>query len=406
MQGKLAVLDILKVNSPVVEPCRNPRYIAVANGVWDDEEKRLLPFTPELVFTCKLGVGFNPNANDVQILEPDGSVWCVEDWFRSINSNPDNVHFLWDVLGMVVRPNRLWSKAIFLYSDRGNNGKGTYCELMRNILGKGQYASIDIESFKRPFSLTKLVEVQAVIADENAVGGFIDDVSNFKAAITGDAIQIDRKYKDPITIRFYGMVVQCINGFPKVKDQSPSFLRRIVMVKMDQNFEGKEKKYIKQDYITRKEVLEYILKKLLLMDISEDTVEVPVSSAQLLQEYREYNDPVFEFWNEFKDEFVWNLLPYVFLYDLFNQWFKKLHPSGKPMSYKQFVQNLRSAADTSGGWDTSNMQVRSLGRMDAPEYLIIDWDLEDWMNGTYSGNDWKLKVSGKRKVSYRGLQRL
>lgn len=400
------VIDILKKRSPVAEPCRDVRYIALNNGIWDDAEKQLLPFTPDLVFTSKITVDYNPYAADIPIQEPDGSLWTVEGWFSSINSRKENVSFLWDVLAMSVRPNRCHRKVVFLYSDKGNNGKGTYCQLVKNLLGKGNYAGIGIADFGKSFALSRLPYVQAIIADENSVGGFIEDVSAMKALVTGDDIQIDRKYCDPITIKFYGIVIQCINGFPKFRDQSGSLLRRIAMIEMDQCFTGKEKPYIKGDYLGRKEVLEYILRKLLWMDVTDDTMRVPDGSNDLLLAYREYNDPVFEFWCEFKDEFVWDLLPFSFLYDLFKQWFKKKHPSGKVMSYRQFIQNLRASADATGGWDTGvYVSVKPGNRMDNPEHLIIDWDLEDWVNATYSGNDWRLKVSFPKRVNYKGLVR-
>lgn len=402
------VLADLQQMAPVVLPCTDPNLIALDNGIYNDTTKQLMPFTPDLVFPYKLAIGFNPNAEDVCIQEPDGSIWSVDSWFQSINSDPENVRFLWNVLAMVVRPNRCWGKAVFLYSDKGNNGKGTYCRLIRNILGEDNQISLSIPDFDKQFSLENLVSKQAIIADENPVGIFVDDTSGFKAAITGDSMRVERKYKSSITMKFRGLVIQCINGFPKFKDQSNSILRRIAMVKMDQNFEGCEKKYIKQDYIGRKAVLEYIVKKLMLMTVSEEDMDIPSASSVLVHEYREFNDPVFEFWNEFREEFVWDLLPFTFLYDLFKRWFDKMHPSGKMMSYKQFVQNLRASveSESTGEWTVPDVSVRSSGRMNKPERLIVDYDLTDWMNLTYAGNDWRIKAGFHMKISYRGLQRI
>lgn len=408
--GKSELWTIRKFLSERAErlsPCRDPKYIAVENGIFDDETKQLLPFTPDLVFLTKIRVPYDPGAMDTPILEPDGSYWTVESWFQSINTHAENVRFLWDTLAMSVRPNRCFGKVVFLYSNKGNNGKGTYCQLMKNLLGDGNYAGINIAAFGKPFMLTRLPYVQAIIADENPVGGFVDDVSEFKAIATQDTLQVDRKYKDPVTMKFYGIVVQCINGFPKFRDQSGSLLRRFAMVEMDQCFTGKEKKYIKSDFLGRMPVLQYVLRKLLEMTVDENTMTTPSGSDGLLQEYREFNDPVFEFWNEFKDVFVWNLLPFTFLYDLFKKWFDRFHPRGKLMAYKSFVQNIRAAAETTGGWNVNGMSpIRSNGKMDELEHLILDWDLTEWMNRTYTGNDVSLKLAMERKQMYRGLVRL
>ena len=401
-----AVTDILREESPTVMPCSDPNLVAVNNGIFDDARKELLPFTPDLVFVSKICWDYDPGATDVAIPEPDGGVWSVDTWFGSVNSDPEAVRFLWQVLGMLVRPNKPWNKIIFLYSEAGNNGKGTFCKLAKNLIGRGNYAGLKLSDFDRQFMLAPLMYTQAVIADENDVGDFLSHVGNLKAIATGDSLQIDRKYKDPVTIQFRGVILECLNGMPQVRDQSESFLRRLIFVLMDQNFEGREKKYIKEDFLGRPEVLKYVLKKLLEMDLDENDLQVPKRSQGLRDEYREFNDPVYAFWTTFEPEFVWDLLPYQFLYDLYKKWFDKMYPRGKVVSYRKFLQNVKSAARSTGWFcDERDQKTWSANRMVEPERLIIDWDLDDWMNGTYSGNDWKLKAGFKQKQTYRGVHK-
>ena len=44
--------------------------------------------------------------------------------------------------------------------------------------------------------------------------------------------------------------------------------------------------------------------------------------------------------------------------------------------------------------------------MDEPEYLIIQYDLKDWMNPSYKGNDWKAKCKTVPRQTVNGLIRL
>ena len=97
----------------------------------------------------------------------------------------------------------------------------------------------------------------AIIVDENDVGTYIDKAANLKAIVTGDVIQINRKFKTPIPYQFKGFMVQCLNEMPRVKDKSDSFFRRQLFIPFTKCFTGAERKYIKQDYLKRKEVLEY-----------------------------------------------------------------------------------------------------------------------------------------------------
>lgn len=55
-------------------------------------------------------------------------------------------------------------------------------------------------------------------------------------------------------------------------------------------FTGAERKYIKDDYFERPEVLEYVLCRVLNMNYYE--FSVPKACQLALQEYKDFNDPV------------------------------------------------------------------------------------------------------------------
>lgn len=87
-----------------------------------------------------------------------------------------------------------------MYSESGNNGKDTLCVLMKQLVGEGRYAAIPLKDFGNDFMLEPLVSATAVIVDENDVSTYIDKAANLKAVITGDTIQINRKFKAPISL--------------------------------------------------------------------------------------------------------------------------------------------------------------------------------------------------------------
>lgn len=130
---------------------------------------------------------------------------------------------IWQIIGAVIRPNVRWDKVVMPYSTKGNNGKGTLCRLLRNLCGEGNYTSIAINDMSKNFRLAPLLSASAVIVDENNVTGYLDDASTFKALITGDKVQIEAKYKNPVDFRFSGLMVQCVNFLPRVNDKTSSF---------------------------------------------------------------------------------------------------------------------------------------------------------------------------------------
>lgn len=382
--------------------------IAVNNGIFNYRTKELMPFSSNYVFLSKSHVDYDPDAENVVLHnDKDGTDWDVESWVESLSDDPEIVNLIWEVLGAIIRPHVRWNKSAWLFSEKGNNGKGTLCELMRNLTGPTSYAAIPIADFSKDFMLEPLTRASAIIVDENDVGTFIDRAANLKAVITNDVISINRKFKSPIAYQFFGFMVQCLNEFPRIKDKSESFYRRQLFIPMEKNFAGVERRYIKDDYLHRDEVLQYVLKRVLHMNYY--VLSEPVATKRVLEEYKGFNDPIRAFFEEFEDRFVWDLLPFPFLYDLYRSWFAQTTPSGSPVSRNVFIKDIVNIANASDTWYCNDHQLktRPAKRMDDPELLIDEFRLENWMNPNYkNGSDPVSRVTFAKAPSYRGLLRV
>ena len=337
------VMFHLRVEAPRRErdTCRD--WVPVNNGIVDYRTKELLPFTPEAIFTSKSQVNYNPNAqNPVFHNNDDGTDWDVESWMREVAGSQDLAEVIWQTIGATLRPYVRWNKSAWYYSESGNNGKGSIIELARQLLGSRAYASIPLNDFSKEFALEPLTQASAILVDENDVGTFIDKAANLKAIITGDVISINRKFRTPISYQFHGFMIQCLNEFPKIKDKSESFYRRQLFIPFTKCFTGAERKYIKNDYLRRTELLEYVLWRVLNM---EDYYEFnQVEETQIaLNEYKSFNDPVRAFWGDHNQDFAWDLLPYSFTYDCYKKWMAETMPSSQPLGRNTFIKDIAAA---------------------------------------------------------------
>lgn len=328
---------------------------------------------------------------------PDGLLWDVDDWLDDMTTDPDELTLLWQVLSASFQPNRIWGKSIWLYSREGNNGKGTFGQLIKNIVGAGNYSSLSVAQFKDTFSKTALLSSSVNICDENDADVYIDSVSDFKASITGDDIIINIKHRDAITFKYHGLNIQMLNGLPKTKDKTGSFYRRIIILPFTKSFTNNgERKYIKHDYINREDVLEYVLAKAVLVDDFDEFIE-PEQCTQLLSQYELDNNPVNQFWDEFRDQFVWDLLPYNFTYDLFRSWSKRTNPSGKPMQRNTFIAELATMLKYDEEWTCGeDSQITTATRITKEEPLIREYELWSWLNdrGRFDIDDIKRTYRG------------
>lgn len=400
------MITALKDISPRKERNKNKDLIAVNNGIFNYKTKQLQPFDPEIVFISKSHVDYNPNAVNVVLHNDDDNTdWDVESWMQSLSDDDEIVNLLWEILSAIIRPNVSWGKSVWMYSEQGNNGKGTLCELMRSLIGEGAYASVPISDMGKDFMLEGIIRASAIIVDENDVGTFIDKCANLKAIITNDVIQINRKFKQPIAFKFYGLMVQCLNEFPKIRDKSESFYRRQLFVPMTKCFTGIERKYIKTDYLHNKDVLEYVLYKVLNSNFY--TLSEPKACKEVLKEYKEYTDPIRMFWEEFKTKFTWDLLPNEFLYELYESYLNKTNPSGKKESYLKFLKNLKNMvnAESNSQWEVPPNPVMRKNLMDTYEPLIMQYGLSGFQTTEFNYLP-NMQFTSSPKHLYRGIKRI
>lgn len=341
-KGVKEVIARLQEGAERVTRCDNRDLIAVNNGIFNYKTKMLEPFSPDIIFTAKCRVDYNPVAtNPIIHNDADNSDWDVCSWIESLfNPGSDLPNTIWQMLGAIIRPNVRWNKAAFFYATSGNNGKGSICQLMKNLTGEGTYVTIPLSDFGKEFMLEPLIRASAIITDENDVGCYLDKVANLKAVITNDTISINRKNKTPITYKFKGFMTQCINELPRMKDRSNSLYRRILFIPFDKCYTGVEKKYIKEDYLNRREVLEYVLYKVL--NTNYYTLDEPAESKAELAHYKVLNNPVLSFLEEILTQADWDVLSNDLLFDAFKGWTSANNPNGMVPGKNIFLEEVRN----------------------------------------------------------------
>lgn len=398
------VLAALKDGAPRRYRSIERDAIPVNNGIFNFRTKQLEPFTPDRVFIAKSRVDYVPDASPVSITMVDGTVWDFDSWLLDLMGDDESMATLiWEIMSAVVRPFVSWRKSAWFYSTSGNSGKGTLVQVMRDLVGEGSYASIKLSDFGKDFLLEPLLRAQAILVDENDVGIWIDQAANLKAVQTNDVIPVNRKHRPVVSAQFFGFMVQCLNEFPRVKDKSESFYRRQHPVPFEKCFTGTEIPEIKDDYLRRPEVLQYILNRVLHMEHYQLSTPAPVAEA--IEQYKLHNDPTRAFWAEMEPQFVWDLLPNTFLYELFKAWSLKNNPKGSVTGKQTFLDGIKELALATGRWSWTP-KSRTKGSMDGPELLIDEYDLQSWMNPMGKGsNDPNRRCSPIAKLMDTGLLR-
>ena len=130
----------------------------------------------------------------------------------------------------------------------------------------------------------------------------------------------------------------------------------------------------------------------------------PDACSALLDDFRVANDPLRQFADEIFPAASWHLLPCKFLYDLYRHWFQRNQPSGRMLGRNAFYESIESLAEEQG-WQLQE-RVRSTGRMDFPEPLILEYEVKEWMKTGFRGSNLDHLCSPDLKDSYRGYVRI
>ena len=117
------------------------------------------------------------------------------------------------------------------------NGKSTYIDMIRALLGDENVASMDIASLGDkygPAELTgKLANLGDDIPDEFLKG---TELALFKKLVTGNKIKAERKYHDPFDFKPSATMVFSMNAMPRLADTTDGVFRRLAFVPFRRTF--------------------------------------------------------------------------------------------------------------------------------------------------------------------------
>ncbi|MBC1744016.1 DNA primase [Listeria welshimeri] len=325
------------------------RYlIPVKNGVFNLKTKKLEAFTSNYVFTSKIAT---PYVSEPP--KPDIKGWDIHTWLDEIACGDEQITaLLWQVISASLNGNYSRKESIWLLGD-GNNGKGTFQQLLHNIIGTENIATLKLPQFQERFALSILEEKVCCIGDDVPSGVYIDDSSNFNSVVTGDNIMVEQKNKQPYGTSFRMTVIQSTNGMPKMKNKTNGTYRRFVIVPFKADLKGgKDNWKIKDEYINNPELLQYVLFHAINMDF--ERFVKPDVSLELMEEYQQENDPILDYYMSEFQHYKSTRIPVSTVYEFYKIFCEtnNFKPKSASLFHKHFDKILSEK-----GWDKKRQRL-------------------------------------------------
>lgn len=263
--------------------------------------------TPAVTVTRKINTDYNPVAT-----EPNINGWTPTAWLLELFDGDQELYNLAIQIIKASITGQSLHKIFWLFGE-GGTGKGTFQQLLINLVGMENVASLKITGLEKSrFSTSILLGKSLVIGDDIQQDAEIKDTSEMFSLATSDIMTIEEKGRKPYSIRFNVTIIQSSNGLPKMKGDKSAIDRRFRILPFTNIFKGRPDKAIKNDYITRREVLEYLVR----LAIETPTADInPVKSVEILEEHHKEMNPVLDFVSQFfTDELTSEFIPNSFVY--------------------------------------------------------------------------------------------
>lgn len=279
-------------------------------------------------------------------------------------------------------------KRYIIIQASGGNGKSTYLNMIKNIIGKSQYMAFNLQDLENNSVFSSVnPSLLALIGDDLAARYVLSPNSlyRFKQLVTGAEIKVDRKYLSAAPVYMNGLKIQATNEFPRFMETGDMILDRTIVYKwVDTNY---RRGYDRKAQITKEfgksldelvgnpeeEKYDYDFYTALVSWIVA-TTELPNEEdydnfAELLKTDTEN---AFDSSKDLLDAYLTELLEsgtfeyrYVVataIYHGYCQYLRLNNPAAKPTSIQPFIKRLKEfiAKHVTANFDHSRMRLKAL----------------------------------------------
>ena len=210
-------LTRVKVSIPDDAWDADPDILVCKNGTLRISSRKPGPHKRTYYATSAVPYDYDPKAIPV--------VWR---YFLN-NTVPAAKAFLQEFAGYALTTNMTHELALWLFGPPGS-GKSTFLAGLQAMLGHraGLLGLAEIE--RNRFALADLPGKTLVVASEQP-SSYLASTNVLNQIISGEPLQVERKYRDPITIVPRCKVAWAMNELPRVADANSGLFRRVKVVK-------------------------------------------------------------------------------------------------------------------------------------------------------------------------------
>ena len=316
----------------------NDHTVDLRTNKIDDDIMNKYHFTSRLPFNYKI----KPNP-----LYQEIAGRLIRDWS---DDHKENGQFLLDVQRIVLEGHNK-GRAIIIYGP-GGNGKSAFKSLLSRSVGQKNVVDINLNQIENDFMLEFLTDSTKLLnGDELPANWRLTDSTSgkIKQISSGQPLTLNRKMKEPVTIKTNAVIVQATNSLPKWTEANAANKDRFVIFNWTtKNFRelkrNGEAPFDLDSLIENDNFIENWIHYVLEHTTYFKELHVPESVQGATSHHIDNSDTVRAFVNDLQEYGIIQhneILPTSILYEAFKTWLVLENPSTKAMNRRSFVDRLK-----------------------------------------------------------------
>ncbi|HTM54853.1 MAG TPA: phage/plasmid primase, P4 family [Pirellulales bacterium] len=214
--------------------------------------------------------------------------------------DPQTIDTLQEIFGYLVAGGTWMQKLFFLIGPK-RAGKGVVARVLRNLVGPSNCCGPTLSGLGTNFGLWPMLNKSLAVIADARLSGRTDQavVVERLLSITGeDALTVDRKNMEPLTVTLPTRVVIISNELPRLGDSSGAMASRIVLLRFRQSFYGQENPRLTDELLAELPgILNWAIAGWARL-IERGHLVQPESSAEMLEDLEDLGSPVSVFVRE------------------------------------------------------------------------------------------------------------
>lgn len=196
------------------------------NGILNIHTKEFIQHSPEYYFDSCINIDYDPEANKCPVF--------VSYLNNTFNNDQETITNIIRLGGYLLDTN-CTAERMFLFDGNGANGKSVLINTFQLFFTEDQITPLSLDKLASDsFSKELLIKSRVNFCAEQKKG-FLD-AEELKKIITGDRMEINRKFKIALSFTPKVKIISASNGLPTFSDRSHAIFRRILIIRFKNQY--------------------------------------------------------------------------------------------------------------------------------------------------------------------------